>query len=118
MSDKPKRYYYYASERGCMKDPDAVDAIGVGIDDGTRSCTLTINLIRFRDRMGGSPHYSMEAAAHCDEWNVFSECRDVLDLLSKTVIRYPNEMTDTEPFYALRIHLEKFGYKNLGVLTR
>lgn len=116
MGDKPKKFYYYASERGCLRDPDSVDAIGVGIDDGARSCTLSINLIRFRDQ-SSAPRFSMEVSAHCDEWNVFSECRDVLDLLAKKAIRYPQELNDTEPFYALRIHLEKLGYQNLGVLT-
>jgi hypothetical protein len=116
MSDKQKKFYYYASERGCMKDPNSVDAIGVGIDGGDRSCTLSINLIRFQDR-GSGPRFTMEVSAHSDEWNVFSECRDVLDLLAKKAIRYPNELNDTEPFYALRIHLEKLGYANLGVLT-
>jgi len=116
MSEKPKRYYYYASQRGCLRDPNAVDAIGIGVDNGETSCSLTINLIRFRDRSSG-PRFTMEVSAHCDEWRVFSECRDVLNLLSKKGIRYPEEMTDTEPFYALRIHLEKLGYQNLGVLT-
>lgn len=117
MREKPKRYYYYASERGCMRDPNSIDAIGVGVDDGSRSCCLSINLIRFSDQTS-APRFSMEVSAHSDEWNVFSECRDVLDLLAKKAIRYPQDLNDTEPFYALRIHLEKLGYKNLGKLEQ
>ena len=116
MGDKPKRFYYYAKERGCMRDPDSIDAIGIGVNDGAKSCTMTINLIRLRGS-ADIPRFTMEASAHSDEWNVFSECRDVLDLLSKKAVRYPQEMTDMEPFYALRIHLEKLGYQNLGVLV-
>ena len=116
MSSRPKRYYYYAGERGCLRDPNSVDAIGVGVEDGAKSCALTINLIRL-GRHGENPRFSMEVSAHSDEWSVFSECRDVLDLLSKKVVRHPDAMTDMEPFYALRIHLEKLGYRNLGVLT-
>lgn len=111
------KYYYYASKRGCMKDSDAIDTLGVGIEDGARSCGLSINLIRFQDHSSG-PRFTMKVSVHSDEWRVFSVCRDVIDLLSKKAIRYPSEMTDTEPFYALRTHLENLGYEDLGVLKK
>lgn len=116
MTEKPKRYYYYSLERGCLRDLGAIDAIGVGVDNGPASCSLTINLMRLAH--GSSYRYTMLVAAHSDEWNVLSECRDVLDLLSKKAIRYPEEMTTMEPFYELRGHLEKLGYQNLGILER
>lgn len=116
MDDPKGKYYYYAGERGCMKDPEAVDAIGVGINDGPNSFCLTINLLRLRDH-GHEPHYTMRVEAHNDAWRAFVDCRDVLDLLAKKGIR-SGEMTDTEPFYVLRLHLEKLGYRNLGVLSR
>lgn len=114
MADRPKRYYYYATERGCMRDPESIDALGVGVDAGVKSCSLTINLLRLRDNMH-APHYVMEAAAMNDEWRVFVECRDVLDLLATKGVK-SGEMTSSEPFYALRSHLEKLGYQNLGPL--
>lgn len=106
---KLKRYYYYASERGCMKDPEAADEIGVGIDSGKETCSLRIRLIRLRDR------FTMEASAHNDEWRVFTVCRDVIDLLSERAIA-SGEMKNEEPFYGLRSALEKLGYENLGKL--
>jgi hypothetical protein len=115
MTEKPKRYYYYANERGCLKSPESIDEIGVGIDAGRKSCCLTIHLLQLKDDFGG-PHFTMEATAHNDEWGVFSACRDVLNLLSKRTIP-SGEMRDTTPFYALRIYIEKLGYKNLGILS-
>lgn len=116
MNDRPERYYYYANERGCMKHPDSVDTIGVGIEGGVQHGCLTIDLIRFEDR-GSGPRFSMKVSAHCDEWRALSACRDILDLLSVKSIP-SGMMSDAEPFYALRIHIENLGYKNLGVLTR
>lgn len=110
MNEKSKRYYYYASERGCMKDPEAVDEIGIGIEGGKESCSLIIRLMRLRDR------FTMQASAHNDEWRVFVACRDVLDLLSERASA-SGEMKNEAPFYALRTHLERLGYKNLGVLV-
>ncbi len=114
MGDKPKRHYYYANERGCMKDPDSsvIDALGVGVDDGPRSCSLTIDLIRFRD----NGRFTMRMSAHSDTWNVFTVCRDVLDLLARREVRYPQDMLGPEQFYLLREDLENLGYKNLGKL--
>lgn len=116
MADKPKRYYYYSLERGCLRDIGAIDAIGIGVDNGKASCSLVINLMRLRDNMH-EPHYVMQAAACNDEWSVFVECRDVLELLATQGIP-SGEMTSSEPFYELRSHLEKLGYENLGVLER
>jgi hypothetical protein len=113
--DDPKRYYYYASERGCLKDMDSIDEIGVGVHDGMKSCSIRICLMRLRDDGFGRPHYTMKMSAHNDEWRAFMECRDVLDLLSKKTIG-PGEMKSDEPFMALRSCLEELGYKNLGKL--
>lgn len=111
----PKRYYYYASARGCLKDPAGIDDLGVGINDGAKSCGFRITLMRLRDDAFNRPHYTMVLSVHNDEWRVFSECRDVLDLLSKRMIP-SGEMRDPTPFYELREDLEKLGYKNLGRL--
>lgn len=107
---EPERYYYYANARGCLKSPKSVDEVGVGINDGPDSCAIRIRLIELEGRV------TMEAAAHNDEWKVFTKCRDVLDLLSSQMIP-SGEMCDRKPFYALREHLERLGYENLGVLT-
>jgi hypothetical protein len=112
---KPKRYYYYANERGCMKDPDSsvIDELGIGVDDGLKSCGLKIDLIRFREK----DRFTMKVSAHSDTWSVFTLCRDVLDLLARMEVRYPQEMMGTEQFYLLRVDLENLGYKNLGKLN-
>lgn len=116
MEEIEGKYYYYANERGCLKDPNVTDALGIGIHDGKKSCSITVNLMRLRDEGRYSPsHFTMQAAAHNDEWRVFTECPEILELLSKRMIP-AGEMTSMDPFYGLREHLEKLGYKNLGVL--
>ena len=112
---KTKRYYYYASERGCMKAPDSVDELGVGVEEAEKSCSLHIRLIRLREDFD-RPRFTVEVSAHIDQWRVFVECRDVFELLATRTAR-SGETRDSEPFYALRIHLEQLGYKNLGVLV-
>lgn len=113
MTDKPKKWYYYAGERQCMKDPDAVDAIGVGTS-GHQSGGLTIDLIRFNEHRA-EPRYTMKLSVHCDEWQALTACRDVLDVLA--VLGIPSgQMNSVGPFYALRTSLEELGYKNLGLL--
>jgi len=110
------RYYYYQSERGCLKHPDSLDELGVGIKDGQDSCGFIISLLcQGNGGFDNTQHFSMQLAMHNDEWAALMKCRDVLDLLSERLI--PSGQMDSQaPFYALRADLEELGYKNLGLL--
>lgn len=116
-----QRYYYYALERGCVKHPDTLDELGVGIHDGAISCALTIRLHGQMNDPSKGPQYgyrfSMSVSVFDDEWNVFAQCPDVLQLLSNRVTP-SGEMKSSDPFYALRADIEKLGYKNLGPISQ
>jgi len=113
-AERQGKWYYYASERGCMSDPDHLDEIGIGFDKGRELAELHIGLVRFQDQMH-PVRYSMVVRAHCDQWKVFTVLQDVLKMLSDN--RIPSgEMVNDQPFYNLRREFEKLGYKNLGRL--
>jgi|SRR6266404_3449200 len=111
--ERSGKWHYYASGRGCLTHPDSLDEIGVGLDLNGSSCCLTIRLMGFKS--DPRRHYTMVVCAHSDEWEVFKNCPDVLEMLARNGIK-SGEMRTVEPFYDLQKELEEMGYKNLGKL--